>query len=176
MLHDFAAQLKVSADAAELTSVDAGILGGQLHATGKVENADRPAYTLEGTFEQVSPAALCQVLELKCSGAGFDGDGKIELAGFAGKDLASSAKGTVHFTWKKGAITATGAGPDTVPLTLTRFDEWSGTAEIANGSLTLKDNQLQQARRTSRVSAAITFGEPAKVSFGAPKPQRAASK
>ena len=169
MLHDFAAQLRVSADSAELTAVDAGILGGQLHATGKVNNGDKPAYALEGTFEKVSPPALCQVLELKCSGTSVDGDGKIDLSGFAGKDLATSAKGTLHFDWKKGAIIGRSGTAEQMPPVLARFDYWSGTAEIANGSVTLKDNQVQTGKRAAAVNASVTFGEPPKVGFSAAK-------
>ncbi len=67
-LEDFAADVKVSATEAEITSVDAGLLGGQIHVTGKVENGDKPAYSLEGQFEKVSASDLCKLLQLKCTG------------------------------------------------------------------------------------------------------------
>jgi hypothetical protein len=169
MLHDFAAQMKVTAQLAELRSFDAGILGGQVHAAGKVENGAKPAYTLEGTLQKVAPAGLCQVLELTCSGTSIDGDGKIELSGFAGKDLAGSATGSLNFDWKKGAITGRAGAAEAVPQVLARFDEWNGSAVIADGVLTLKDNQVKQGKRTSSVNATVTFGEPPKVIFAAPK-------
>ncbi|MGA8739828.1 MAG: hypothetical protein WB561_01430, partial [Terracidiphilus sp.] len=176
-LEDFAADVKVSAAEAEITSVDAGLLGGQIHVAGKVENGDKPAYSLEGQFQRVRAADLCQLLQLKCTGASFDGDGKMDLAGYAGADLASSAKGTLHFEWKKGAVTGRSGSPaDATPPVLARFDLWSGDAEIAKNGMTLRDNQVQQGARKGTVNATVTFGEPPKVSFIQPKSAAAAKK
>ncbi|MGA7245414.1 MAG: hypothetical protein WBX19_19675, partial [Terracidiphilus sp.] len=176
-LEDFAADVNVSAAEAEITSVDAGLLGGQIHITGKVENGDKPAYSLEGQFQRVRAADLCQLLQFKCTGASFDGDGKMELAGYAGVDLANSAKGTLHFEWKKGAISGHGGAPaETTPPVLARFDRWAGDAEIANNGMTLKENQVQHGVRKGSVNATVTFGEPPKVSFIQPKSAVAAKK
>jgi hypothetical protein len=176
-LEDFAADVNVSATAAEITRVDAGMLGGTIHLTGKVENGDQPAYSLEGQFAKISASDLCALLELKCTGASFDGDGKVDLAGYAGTDLANSAKGTLHFDWKKGAIGGhSGTSAESIPSAVTRFDRWSGDAEIANGAVTLQENHVQQGARKGTVSASVTFGEPPKVSFGQPKSALAAKK
>ena len=75
-LEDFVAILKVSTASAEITSADAGMLGGQIHLTGKIESGDKPGYSLDGSVKKVNPADLCRVMELKCTGASFDGDGK----------------------------------------------------------------------------------------------------
>ena len=166
-LEDFAADVNVSATAAEIMGVDARLLGGSIHVTGKVENGDKPAYSFEGRIEKVSATELCALLELKCTGASFDGNGKVELAGFAGKDLVNSAKGRLDFDWRKGAITGrSGTSTEILPSAVTRFDHWTGEFEIANGAVTLKENQVQQGPRKETVNASITFGEPPKVSFG----------
>ncbi len=176
-LEDFVADVKVAAAEAEITSVDAGLLGGQIHVSGRVENGDKPAYSLEGQFQRVRAADLCQLLQLKCTGASFDGDGKMDLAGYAGADLASSAKGTLHFEWKKGAISGHSGSPaEATPPVLARFDRWTGDAEIANNGVTLKDNQVQQSVRKGTVKASVAFGEPPKVSFVLPKSAAAAKK
>jgi hypothetical protein len=83
------------------------------------------------------------LLGLSWSGRTFDADGKIDLSGFTDKDLAASVKGTLHFEWRHGVnggserriwITgrrrSSGAG---------RFDRWTADAEIANGTITLKE-------------------------------------
>ena len=169
-LNGASADLKVSSNSAELTSVDAGFLGGQVHLTGKVENGDKADYTLEGQFQKLNPADLCRLLELKCTGSSIDGDGKVELAGYAGKDLAGSANGTLHFVWKKGGIgTQRATSADASPPVLARFDTWTADAQIAGNSVTLKDNQVQQGKRTATVNASVTFGVPPKISFGKPK-------
>lgn len=169
-LDDFVADVKVSTTMAEITGVDAGILGGQIHLTGKVENNDKPAYSFEGDIRKVNPAELCRVLELKCSGATFDGNGKLELAGYTGKDLANSATGILHFDWKKGMISGRlGSSTESVPPTVTRFESWSGNGEIANGTVTLKENQVQQGARKGIVNASVSLSDPPRVSFAASK-------
>ena len=169
-LEDFVASLKVSTTSAEITSADAGMLGGQIHLTGKIESGGKPAYSLDGSVQKVNPADLCRMIELKCTGASFDGHGKLEMAGYTGKDLANSAKGTVHFDWRKGAISGrTGTSAESVPPMVARFDRWSGDAEIANGAVTLKENQVQQGARKGLVNASVSFGDPPKVSFAPPK-------
>jgi hypothetical protein len=176
-LENFVADLKVSSATAEIASIDAGLLGGQIHLTGKIENGDKPAYSLEGDFQKMNPVELCGVLELKCTGASFDGDGKLELAGYAGKELANSVRGTLHFDWKKGGISGrSGASAESVPPVVTRFDRWSGDAEFANGAVTLKENQVQQGTHKELVNASVTFGEPPRVSFVTPKSTAAAKK
>ena len=169
-LQDVTADIKVTTAEAELTSVDAGLLGGQIHVTGTVVNGDKLAYSLEGQFQQLSPVEICRVLELKCAGARFDGDGKVELAGYRGSDLGSSAKGTLHFDWKKGSVTGRiGPSAEGVPPVLARFDSWTGNGEIANHAVTLGENHAQLGRRSSSVKATITFGEPPRVTFGTVK-------
>ena len=169
-LENATADMKVSPAEAELTSVDAQVLGGQVHLTGKIENGDKPSYSLEGQVQQVNPVELCRMLELQCSGQAVDAAGTVQLAGFTATDLASSAKGTLHFEWKKGAISGrVSNGADAVPAVLTRFDEWSSGADIANNGITLKDSSIRTGKRVTAVKVAITFGEPPKVSFAAAK-------
>lgn len=176
-LEDFVAGLKVSTTSAEFTTVDAGMLGGQIHLTGRIESGAKPGYSLDGSVKNVNPADLCRMMELKCSGASFDGDGKLEMAGYTGKDLANSAKGALHFDWKKGAIRGrTGASAESSPPILTRFESWSGNAEIANGAIILKENHVQLGARKGMVNASISLGDPPKVSFASPKGAAAVKK
>ncbi len=169
-LQGVSADVKVSPTEAELTSVEARVLGGQIHITGKNRERSAPlAYSLEGQFQRVNPAELCRLLGLKCTGAQFAGDGKIQLAGYADHDLSSSAKGALHFEWKKGGVAARDASADEVPSALARFDSWTGDAEIASGAVTLGENHAKLGARRGSAKAIITFGEPPKVSFGTPK-------
>jgi len=95
----------------------------------------------------------------------------VKLAGFAGSDLASSAKGTLHFDWKKGSITghAPAAADESLPRALARFDQWSGEAQIANGAVTVGESSVKAGARTTTARATISFGVPPKVAFGVPK-------
>ena len=164
-LQSFAAEIKVNPAVADINSIDAGLLGGQMHLSGQIENGGKPSYTLEGNFQNVNPAELCRIFALKCSGAGLDGDGKIQLTGYEAKDLAGSAKGAIHFVWKKGSVDGRTTSSDAAPPSLARFDQWTADAEIGDGAVTIKNNQVQQGKRTSPVKASITFSDPPKISF-----------
>ena len=160
-----AISLRIRPTEAEFTSIDANLLGGQIHATGKLTNGDKPGYAFDGTVTKLNGSALCQLLSLQCTGGPIDGTAKIELSGFTDKDLASSATGPLHFEWRHGTV---GADPSAqVPKELSRFDRWVADAAIANGAVTLRQNQVQQGANTSETDATITFGDPPIVRFGA---------
>ena len=167
-LREASATLRILQDGAEIQSLDAGLLGGRVHGSGTMRTAEtdqgKPTYTLEGRFEKLSPSAVGQLLGLRWSGGALDADGKIDLSGLTDKDLAASAKGALHFNWRYGAMNGSAASP-TIPLTLHRFDRWTGDAEIANGALALKENQATQGGRRRAVEATVTFGNPPKVVF-----------
>jgi hypothetical protein len=141
------------------------LFGGQLHATGKVKNGDKPNYSFEGQFTKVGASELCALFKWKCTGGSFDGDGKVEMAGFTDKDLANSAKGSLHFDWKKGTISRRDDKSAVVPLLLTRFDQWTADTAIENGGVIFKENHVQQGARKGSVNASIKFGDPPTVSF-----------
>jgi hypothetical protein len=176
-LHDAEAAVSTVANGADITAFDAELLGGRIHGTGTLHTAasaqDKPAYAFEAQLDKLSPAALGQLLDLHCTGSEFNGNGKIELAGFTGNDLAASAKGTFHFEWRRGTVAAHSGF---VPPALARFDRWTGDAEIANGSLTLKDNQVKHGSSTAPVQAAVTLAEAPRITFAAPQPTLVATK
>jgi len=167
------ATLSILPNGAEITGLDAGLLGGTVHGGGTlhaaVTDGDKPSYTLTGKFEKLSPAAVGQLLGLRWSGGVFAADGSIDLAGFTDKDLAASVAGKLHFEWLHGA--ASGAGP-AAPV-LARFDHWTADADIANGAITLKQNEIVAGTHSHTVEGAITLGTPPKAAFTLPKPQQA---
>jgi hypothetical protein len=175
-LHDPAATVSTLANGVQITAFDASLLGGRVHGTGSFHAAqtvkDKPSYALEGQFEKLSPQAIGQLLGLHASGGVFDGNGKIELAGFTGNDLAASAQGALHFEWRHGAIAAaSSSGP--IPPALARFDRWTADAEIANGALTLKDNQITRGAGSVPVQAAVLLTIRPKIAFIPPKTAQA---
>jgi hypothetical protein len=167
-LHQPVATLHTLADGASMAAFDAALLGGRVHGTGKYHAAatakDKPSYTLEAQFDKLSPPAVGQLLGRRFSGGTFDANGKIELAGYAAADLAASAKGALHFDWPHGTVAA-----GLVPPALAHFDRWTGDAEIADGSLTLRENQVKRGAHTTPVQASVTLAEPLKVAFPALK-------
>jgi hypothetical protein len=178
-LRDASATLKIDSTGAEISDLSGDLLGGSVNGSGSLARGDQPVYTLEGKFEKLSPAAVGQLVGLRCSGGEFSADGKIELTGFADKDLTTSAKGTLHFEWRHGSVAGAAnqsnarsaplLAAESDPPALTRFDRWTADAEIANGKITLKQSQVQQGSRKRAVEATVTFGDPPLVTFIAPK-------
>jgi hypothetical protein len=179
-LTDATATLRILSNGAEITGLDADLLGGNVAGGGTLHTAGtdqgKPSYTLEGHFEKLSPVEVGKLLGLNWSGRTFDADGKIELSGFTDEDLASSAKGTLSFDWRRGSVTDQDSDPSTtpaVPPALARFDRWTAEADIANGVITLKTNQVLQGSHKRTVGATLTLGDPPKLSFSAPKETQA---
>jgi hypothetical protein len=115
-----------------------------------------------------APPAVGQLLGLRWSGGALRcGTARSISPASPDSELAASAKGALHFEWHHGAIAA---GPATVPPALARFDLWTADAEIANGLLTLKENQVKRGSRTEPVQASITLADPPRIAFPAPKP------
>ncbi len=169
-LHEPVATVSTLAYGAEITDIDAGLLGGRVHGTGTYHAAasskDKPSYEFEGQLEKLSPPAVGKLLGLRATGSAFDGNGKIELSGFTGSDLAASAKGALHFEWQHGTISATSGF---VPPELARFDRWTADTEVAKGVLMLKENQVKRGAHMQPVQATITLADPPKIAFAAPR-------
>ncbi|HEV2486203.1 MAG TPA: AsmA family protein [Terracidiphilus sp.] len=169
-LKDATVELNVQPNGAEITSFDATVLGGSLHAAGTLETGDKPAYTLTGDFKKLNATAVGRLLGENWRGGTLDANGKIELSGYTGADLAGSAKGTLHFEWRHGSVASEGG---TFPAPLAHFDRWTADSEIANGKITMGHNEVAQGGRKRTVEAAVTLAEPPKVSFAAPKAELA---
>ena len=148
---------------AEITSLDAAILGGKLHATAALTPADQPAYKLRGTFEKLDPGQVFELMGMKAGGGVIDGSGQLELSGYTEKDLTASAKGELHFSWGHGTVTS--LTEDSLPQALARFDRFTGEAAIASGAMTLGKTEVRHGARKSEVEATVTFGVPAQVAF-----------
>ena len=175
-LREATATLRILERGTEITDLDADLLDGRMHGSGTLRTVGtdqgKPAYTLEGKFEKLSPADVGQLLGLRWSGGAFDADGKIELSGFTDKELAASVKGTLHFEWRHGRVEASATEAD-VPAALARFDRWSGDAGIGDGTITLQQNLVQEGARKRAVEAALTLGDPPRISFARPREAQA---
>ena len=158
------ASLLIGPNATEIRSLEAGLLGGRIQMEGSVTPGDKPDYKVKGQFNQVNPEELGHLLGMNWSGSPIAGSGEIELAGFTKSDLAGSAKGLLHFDWRRGAV-ALDSDAETPPV-LARFDRWTAEAEIANGAVTLKQNQVQRGTRKTAIEASATFSDPPRVTFG----------
>ena len=171
-LTDATANLRIRTEGTEIASFNATMLGGQLHATGDILPGEKPDYKLNSHFDQLDPAGLGKLLGMNWSGSAINGKAQVELVGFTDKDLAASAKGSVHFDWPHGSI-STAANVER-PLALARFDRWSVDAEIADGAIILKQNQVHRGAKKLLVEGSAAFGDPPRVTFGPSQVVRAA--
>lgn len=175
------AALRIRDNHVEIADLEADLLDGHVHGSGSLTAASgesKPAYALEGHFEKLNPAAVGQLLGLSWTGRSFDADGKIDLSGFTREDLAASAKGTIHFDWRHGVLRAeedkdTPSITGAVPAALAHFDRWTADAEIADGTFTLKQNEVQQGSRKRPVEGTLTLGDPPSLNFAEPKETQA---
>ncbi len=172
-LKDASADLRFKPIGAEITSLDAKLLGGTMHATGALAVGDKPDYTLTGSFEKLNPVAVGKMLGETWRGGALDANGTIEISGYTGDNLASSAKGALHFEWRHGAM-AGGAVPELArPSILSHFYGWNGDAAIAGGKIVLGQNEVVEGGSRQAVEAAVTLAIPPKLSFAAAKAPRA---
>ena len=175
-LDDVLAAVRINPTGAEITSLDADILGGKVHATGAIDrpatDAEKPDYSFEGQFQKLSAPDVGALLGMRWAGGAFDADGKVELTGYSDTDLESSAKGTMHIEWRNGVIAnqpSESSKVDAVPVSLGRFDSWTADADIADGAITVKQSDVHNGARKRTVGATVTFGDPPKISFSSPK-------
>jgi hypothetical protein len=180
-LQDVAATLRIVPTGAEITSFDATIFGGTVHLAGTLtkpaSDRDKPDYTLGGDFQKLNAADVGRFLGLRWTGGALSGNGNLELSGYTDADLASSAKGDLHFECGQGSISnakpAVAGGAiksEPIPAALARFDRWSGDAAVANGALQLGQNQVSAGARKHSVEASVAFGDPPRIDFPPPKP------
>jgi len=171
-LHDATAALSLTDTGAEVTGFNATVLGGRVQGTGTIQAAggdhDKPAYTVEASFEKLKPEEVGELAGSRWRGGELNASGKVELSGFTGEDLASSAHGTLHLDWRHGSLAAEGEA-GTVPAALAHFDRWTADAEIANGAITLKGNTVRLGPRNGIVDGTLAFGDPAKLTLATPK-------
>ena len=176
-LTDVSADLRLQDDGAEIEDLNADLLGGHVESDGTVKTGQgSPVYALEANFAGLKPAALGKLIGQDWRGGDFAASGKMELGGFAAKDLAASAKGTLHFDWRHGAVGGSreSATDDAAPAALAKFDRWTADAEIGGGAVTLKQNEVQAGSRKRTVQGALLLSDPPRVSFAGPKPAEAA--
>lgn len=171
-LRHASATVKISAGSADLSDLQAATLGGQLKASGSVvwaaDEQSAPAYSITAQVDGINASQLGEMLNARWSGGPLSVDGNIDLTGFTAKDLAASAKGTLHFDWKHGSVAGQGSAPGksrpaSAAAVPARFDDWSGAATIGNGKIALGENNLSAAGRKLAVQGTITFGKPPKV-------------
>ncbi|HWA93132.1 MAG TPA: AsmA family protein [Terracidiphilus sp.] len=164
-------RLAIRATSADIESFDAKLFDGDVHLTGIVTDSQSPAYELSGGISKANAKLLCEFLNLRCSGRPVDVSGKVNLSGFAAKDLAASATGSLQLEWAAGAVrgwtTASGsaARAQAIPPSLANFSRWTADLSLRKSQITFENSQATRGRKSVPVPVSIVFGEPPKVTF-----------
>ena len=161
-----AATVEFAADHADLSDLAGSMLGGQVQGSGTIHwpegGQQQPSYSIEAHCDKLNAAAVGNLLGQRWNGGPLKADGKLEAAGFTDADLAGTARGDLHFDWKRGSIEGGAAA---------RFDEWSGDAQIGKGAVTITENELVAGGHKQRLDGAVTFATPPKVKLVVAKAQ-----
>ena len=179
--------LELLPDGVNIKIFTGDVLGGNFQITGTLHKPAtdqvKPSYSLKGYFENIDTKQLGRLLGLRWTGSVINGKGNVDLSGYTGADLATSASGSLHIEERYGSIDsrtgaparAQGDEPDagTAPAALAHFDRLTADAAIANGTVTLGANQFVSGGRKRSVTAAVSLEDPPAVSFEAPKPAEA---
>ncbi|HUB51918.1 MAG TPA: AsmA family protein [Terracidiphilus sp.] len=173
------AEVRIVRSGAQITSISGGLLGGRLDARGSFTRAatdqDKPGYSIEGKVEKMSAASVGQLLGQRWTGGTISANGIVDLAGYTGSDFSNSAQGELHFDWSRGAVSLSAASGNAraslAPVSLARFDHWTGDAAIASGAVTLGENQLLLGLHTDSIEGSVKFGDPPTVSLAAARQQ-----
>ncbi len=192
VLQDPKITIGIGSTGAKITSVDARTLGGVLQASGSLTRPDtdegRPGYALNARFSGLSATAVGQLLGMRFAGGPLDAEGKIDLSGVTANELATSAKGTLHFEWRHGRIAAqtplpaaesdsteTRVKAEKIPTQLGRFSSLAGNAEIGDGAITLHQCEVVNGAWRRPIEAKITMSEPLRVTFAEPQAAKVAA-
>ncbi|MGH9589749.1 MAG: AsmA family protein [Terracidiphilus sp.] len=189
-MQDPAANLKIDSTGATITSLDARVLEGEVHASGSFTKPEsdqgRPVYALQAAFSNLSAPAVGRLLDMRWVGDAFDAEGKIEVSGLTARELAATAKGTMHFEWRRGTVESIDAprartsldatklrapgDREIIPPQLNHFSSFSGDAEIAGGKITLEKSDAMRGGHEHPVNAQLIFGEPPRITFNPAEP------
>jgi hypothetical protein len=161
--------LKTKPSEVEFVSFGGELFGGILSGTGKLTKGDKPAYVFDGQLAKASPLGSCRLFSLRCAGGPIDAHGHVELSGFTDRDLASSAKGTLHFEWRRGSLQQSIGDETAIPKVLAHFDHWSGDATIGDNGASLSASEVGQGWRKVGVDATVTFADQPSIGFSASK-------
>ncbi len=158
------ANMKIAGSGVELTSFNASLLGGNLNGKAALQAGDKPQYTIDASFTGLKPSQVGELLGMTWSGGSFDGSGKLQMSGFTGKDLAASSNGALQFDWRNGSMK--GAA---VPSALAGFDRFSGSVDIADGAISVRNDKILRGKKAATVRVAANLAAPHKIAISLAK-------
>jgi hypothetical protein len=150
VVHEAVGAVDVSGNSITIRSLNGRVASGTLHLAGSVNaSGDQPEYKLDLQVTNASPSALATLFEEHWGSGAANFSAQLRMSGFDTQELASSAKGTLHWNWTKGSL------PAETPLV--HFDEWSADAAIADSTITITHSLLARGQEAVPLSGTISF-------------------
>jgi AsmA family len=153
-LTDVRSSISVKDHRLQITSLDASVLGGSMHANATVEaSGSKPQYSIETNWSGIHVADIAPLFDEDWPATGMmDGGVHLVLQGYSLSDLAGGAQGTFHWLWHAGSLLPPSDPPVGGAATLAHFNEWSANGSVANRTLT-----LNKAGAANPVTGTISF-------------------
>jgi hypothetical protein len=150
VVHEAVGAVDVSGNSITIRSLNGRVASGTLHLAGTVNaSGDQPEYKLDLQVTNASPSALATLFEEHWGSGAANFSAQLRMSGFDTQELASSAKGTLHWNWTKGSL------PAETPLV--HFDQWSADAAIADSTITITHSLLARGQEAVPLSGTISF-------------------
>jgi AsmA family/AsmA-like C-terminal region len=150
VVHDAIAAVDVSGNSITIRSLNGRLASGTLHLAGSMNaSGNQPEYKLDVQVTNASPGALATLFEERWGSGIANFSAQLRMSGFDTQELASSAKGTLHWNWTKGSL------PTETPLV--HFDEWSADAAVADSTIMITHSLLARGQEAIPLSGTISF-------------------
>jgi hypothetical protein len=121
-----------------------------MHLAGSVDTSgDQPEYKLEVQVTNAAPSALGTLFQERWGSGLANFSAQLRMSGFDAQQLASSAKGTLHWNWSKGSLAA--------ETPLVHFDQWSADAAVADSTIMITHSLLARGQEAIPLSGTISF-------------------
>ena len=150
VVRDAVGAIEINGSSVSIRSLNGRLAGGTVHLAGSVDaSGGQPEYKLDLQVTNAAPGALGNLFEERWGSGVANFSAQLDLSGFDAKELASSAKGILHWNWTKGSLAA--------EAPLVHFDEWSADAAIADNTITITHSLLARGQEAIPLSGTISF-------------------
>jgi AsmA family/AsmA-like C-terminal region len=150
VVHDAVGAVDVSGNSITIRSLNGRLTSGTLHLAGSMNaSGDQPEYKFDLQVTNASPSAFATLFEEHWGSGVANFSAQLRMSGFDTQELASSAKGTLHWNWTKGGV------PGETPLV--HFDQWSADGAIADSTITITHSLLARGQEAIPLSGTISF-------------------
>ncbi|MGC8550258.1 MAG: AsmA family protein [Acidobacteriaceae bacterium] len=164
LLHKVLANVTVSGTNLKIDSLDSAALGGKLHAQGSLfAGGDSPAWHLDLAGSSIAIPRLAALFKEKWAASGVaDIQSSFAMNGWNPSDLAGSATGTFHFTWRHGSL------GNTAPFN--SFTSWNAHGALSSNQLTIAGSTLvnKGSKTPTSITGAIGFDRTLNLNLASP--------